>query len=71
MPTHQLGGATAAEQAITADAGTEWKQLTVLADAYDALRESQTFVMIRGAASVWQSATPQFSGEDHANEVPS
>lgn len=65
----ELGGATTAEQAIAADAGAAWKQLTALADDYDALRQAQTFVMIRGSVSLWQSSTPQFPGEDHANEA--
>ncbi len=65
----ELGGATTAEQAIAADAGAAWKRLTELADAYDGLRQAQTFVMMRGSVSLWKNVTPQFPGEDHANQA--
>ena len=65
----ELGGATTAAQAIDADAGTAWKRITELAEDYDGLRQAQTFVMLRGSVSVWQSSTPQFPGDDHANQA--
>lgn len=65
----ELGGATTAEQAIAADAGATWKRITELADAYAELRSAQEFVMLRGSVSLWQSSTPQFPGEDHANQA--
>jgi hypothetical protein len=65
----ELDGATTPAEAIAADAGAPWKRLTELADDYDGLRQAQTFVMIRGAASLWHSVTPQFPGEDHANQA--
>jgi hypothetical protein len=63
----ELDGATTAEQAIEADAGAAWKQLTGLAGEYQSLRAAQTFVMMRGPYHLWKSCTPAVAGDDHAN----
>lgn len=63
----QLNGAATAEQAIAADAGPAWRQLTELADSYQDLRAGQAWVMMRTAPQQWRSCTPDLPGSDHAN----
>jgi hypothetical protein len=62
-----LDGATTAQQAIAADAGPAWRQLTELASQYQELRDAQTFVMLKSPVQLWKSCTPSLPGEDHAN----
>jgi hypothetical protein len=65
----ELAGATTAEQAIAADAGAAWKQLTELAGEYHDIRTAQTFVLLKAPYELWKSCTPATTGEnaDHAN----
>jgi hypothetical protein len=63
----QLDGATTPAQAIEADAGPAWRQLTVLADAYRDLRAAQGRLMMRAAQQVWRNCSPHLLGEDTAN----
>jgi hypothetical protein len=54
----RLGGASTPAEAIARDLGGEWRQLTVLTEAYKELRDAQRTVMTNGLLDYVISAQP-------------